>query len=139
VRSTHSYTAFRRGHKWVVLAVLVRFPFAARPWALPVLVALYRSEEDNRRLGRRHKTPPDLLRQLPTRWRGERPVRRGAETAATFSDAITALRRWLWSEWVFAIPAHQAAFATIPPRLRGLLLRGLAPTASGVGKGQESS
>ena len=25
VRSTHSYTAWRYGHKWVVLAVLVRF------------------------------------------------------------------------------------------------------------------
>ena len=48
VRSTHAYTAWRYGHKWVVLAVLVRFPFATRPWALPVLVALYRSEEDNR-------------------------------------------------------------------------------------------
>jgi DDE superfamily endonuclease/Archaeal putative transposase ISC1217 len=43
VRSTHSYTAFRWGHKWVVLAILVPFPFAARPWALPVLVALYHS------------------------------------------------------------------------------------------------
>jgi hypothetical protein len=48
VRSSHGYTAWRYGHKWVVLAVLVRFPFATRPWALPVLVALYRSEEDNR-------------------------------------------------------------------------------------------
>jgi hypothetical protein len=64
VRSTHTYTAFRWGHKWVVLAVLVRFPFARRPWALPVLVALYRSEEDNQRHGRRHKTPPQLLGQL---------------------------------------------------------------------------
>src|SRR5262245_13525461 len=27
VRSTHTYTAFRWGHKWVVLAVLVPFPF----------------------------------------------------------------------------------------------------------------
>ena len=44
VRSTHSYTAFRWGHKWVVLAILVPFPFATRPWALPVLVALYRPE-----------------------------------------------------------------------------------------------
>ena len=43
VRSTHSYTAYRWGHKWVVLAILVQFPFATRPWALPVLVALYRS------------------------------------------------------------------------------------------------
>jgi hypothetical protein len=64
VRSTHTYTAFRWGHKWVVLAVLVRFPFTRRRWALPVLVALYRSEAENRRLGRRHKTPPELLRQL---------------------------------------------------------------------------
>jgi hypothetical protein len=45
VRSTHSYTAYRWGHKWVVLAILVKFPFAARPWALPVLVALYRNPE----------------------------------------------------------------------------------------------
>src|SRR5436190_4266890 len=64
VRSTHTYTAFRWGHKWVVLAVLVRLPFTRRRWALPVLVALYRSEEDNRRRGRRHKTQPELLRQL---------------------------------------------------------------------------
>jgi hypothetical protein len=45
VRSTHSYTAYRWGHKWVVLAILVKFPFASRAWALPVLVALDRSPE----------------------------------------------------------------------------------------------
>jgi hypothetical protein len=64
VRSTHSLTVFRWGHKWVVLAVLVRFPFTRRQWALPVLVALYRSEKDNAQAGRRHKTPARLLRQL---------------------------------------------------------------------------
>jgi len=64
VRSTHSYTAYRWGHKWVVLCLLVKFPFAARPWALPVLVALYRSREWNEKHGRRHKTPPELARQL---------------------------------------------------------------------------
>ncbi|MBV8071908.1 MAG: transposase [Acidobacteriaceae bacterium] len=98
VRSTHSHTAFRWGHKWVVLAILVRFPFASRPWALPVLVALYRPEakpkantsrskkkpkdkskakakrrakrraeiarDASGRPLRRHKTPPELLRQL---------------------------------------------------------------------------
>jgi DDE superfamily endonuclease len=64
VRSTHSFTAFRWGHKWVVLAVLVRFPFTHRQWALPLLVALYRSEKDNQKAGRRHKTPHRLLRQL---------------------------------------------------------------------------
>jgi DDE superfamily endonuclease len=64
VRSTHSHTAFRWGHKWVVLAVLVRFPFTRRQWALPLLVALYRSEKDDEEAGRRHKTPARLLRQL---------------------------------------------------------------------------
>jgi hypothetical protein len=64
VRSSHSYTAWRWGHKWVVLAVLVRFPFARRPWALPVLVSLYRSEQDNEKRGRPHKTPAQLLQLL---------------------------------------------------------------------------
>jgi hypothetical protein len=59
----------------VVLAVLVRFPFSRRPWALPLLVALYHSEKDNQKAGRRHKTPQHLLRQLCgvlLRWFGRR-------------------------------------------------------------------
>ena len=64
VRSSHSYTAYRYGHKWVTLAVLVRFPFAVRPWALPLLVALYRSPEENRRRGRPHQTPAELMQTL---------------------------------------------------------------------------
>ncbi len=332
VRSTHSYTAYRWGHKWVVLAILVRFPFARRPWALPVLVALYRSAEWNQQHGRRHKTPAQLMRQLlvvlmrwfpqrhflftgdgnyashelasfvhrhrqrltmvskfyadanlyapapvvtgkkptgrprrkgaeqpapqevvaqrrrrqrlnvawygggrrdiavvsgtgqwyksgqglvpvqwvyvedrtgthraeyffstdlalsvaqvvehytgrwniettfqemrsylklettrgwsaqtvlrsgpclfglyavialwyaelPLRWQRQRAVAQGSKEDVRFSDAITAVRRWLWTEWVFAIPAHKDAFAKIPPPLRQTLLRGLAPTA----------
>jgi hypothetical protein len=64
VRSTKSYTAWRYGHRWVALAVLVRFPFATRPWALPVLVDLYRSAEDNRRRRRPHRTPAQLMCRL---------------------------------------------------------------------------
>src|SRR5947209_9480377 len=64
VRSSHSYTAFRYGHKWVALCLLVRFPFATRPWALPVLVALYRSPHDNQARGRPHKTPAQLMQLL---------------------------------------------------------------------------
>src|SRR5713101_3753766 len=64
VRSTHSFTAFRWGHKWVVLAVLVRFPFASRPWALPILVALYRSPSQDQKKRGRHKTPALLMRQM---------------------------------------------------------------------------
>jgi hypothetical protein len=93
VRSTHAFTAYRWGHKWVVLSILVRFPFATRPWALPVLVALYRSADGPKPKSkskkiqdkakakarqrardkamaavgtatRRHKTPSELMRQL---------------------------------------------------------------------------
>ncbi|MBV8268773.1 MAG: transposase, partial [Planctomycetaceae bacterium] len=64
VRSTKTYTAWRWGHKWVVLAVLVKFPFATRRWALPVLVALDRTPQWNREHSRRHKTPARLLQQL---------------------------------------------------------------------------
>jgi DDE superfamily endonuclease len=76
VRSTKRYTAWRWGHKWVVLAVLVKFPFATRPWALPVLVTLYRTPQWNREHSRRHKTPARLLRQLVAvllRWFRGRP------------------------------------------------------------------
>jgi DDE superfamily endonuclease len=31
VRSTHSYTAYRWGHQWVVIAMLLKLPFATRP------------------------------------------------------------------------------------------------------------
>jgi hypothetical protein len=65
VRSSHAYTAWRYGHKWVVLAVLVRFPWATRPWAPPVLVDLYRSEEDDRARGRPHRTPARIMATLP--------------------------------------------------------------------------
>lgn len=61
VRSSHAYTAWRYGHKWVVLAVLVKFPFATRPWALPVLIDLYRSEEDDRKRNRPHRTPARIM------------------------------------------------------------------------------
>jgi hypothetical protein len=76
VRSTHTYTAFRWGHKWVVLALLVSVPWATRRWALPLLVALYRPKEDDLKLGRRHKTPPQLLGQMVRilrRWFPDRP------------------------------------------------------------------
>ena len=75
VRSSHSYTAFRWGHKWVVLAILVQFPFAKRPWALPVLCALYCTAKEDEKRGRRHKTPAELMRQLLAvlcRWFPER-------------------------------------------------------------------
>jgi hypothetical protein len=67
VRSTHSYTADRWGHQWVVVSGLVKWPCATRPWALPVLVALYRPPAWDRVQGTRQKTPAHLARRLLAR------------------------------------------------------------------------
>jgi hypothetical protein len=64
VRSSHSYTAWRYGHKWVALCVLVRFPFATRPWALPLVVDLYRTAQQNDQRQRPHRTPAQLMCRL---------------------------------------------------------------------------
>ena len=61
VRSSHSHTVYRYGHKWVVLAVLIELPGVGRPLALPILVALYRDRKTNLAEGRRHKTPAELM------------------------------------------------------------------------------
>lgn len=71
VRSSRSHVVHLFGLKWVILAVLVNFRFTTRPWALPVLVALYRPGKLNAKEGRRHKTPTGLARGLVTlmlRW-----------------------------------------------------------------------
>lgn len=64
VRSSHSMTVWKWGHKWVVLAIVIRLPFTSKRWALPVLCALYRSKQQNKAEDRRHKTPTQLARQL---------------------------------------------------------------------------
>lgn len=84
VRSSHSHTVFRYGHKWVVLAILVEIPYCNRPFALPVLVALYRSAQTNKKEGRRHKTPAELmcgLLALMMHWFPEKTFRFAGDSA----------------------------------------------------------
>jgi hypothetical protein len=49
------------------VSVLVKLPFATRPWALPILVALYRPPEGAGEQGARHKTPAHIVRLLLAR------------------------------------------------------------------------
>ena len=68
-------------------------------------------------------------------WRLPRAVREDwqviwlGEESMAFSDAITAVRRWLWEDWVFARAGHGAAFEKLPAVLKETLLYGLAPAA----------
>jgi uncharacterized protein YerC len=70
-----------------------------------------------------------LYAQLPARRQSVRLVDWPGKKDATFSDALTAVRRYLWQEWIFTIPGHREAFAKLTRPLRTLVLYGLAPAA----------
>lgn len=61
VRSSHSHTVYRYGHKWIVLAILIELPYTNRPFALPILVALYHDKKTNLANKRRHKTAAEIM------------------------------------------------------------------------------
>ena len=49
------------------------------------------------------------------------------KAAVTFSDALTAVRRWVWADGVFRQAEVDGAIAELPDHVRELLLSGLAP------------
>jgi hypothetical protein len=61
--------------------------------------------------------------------RQRRAVDWPGKTETTFSDAITSVRRWLWTDWVFATPGHHEAFAKLSRPFQAVLLDALAPAA----------
>jgi hypothetical protein len=65
--------------------------------------------------------PAERQDQGAVEWQGKRTV--------TFSDAISAVRLWLWQDWVFPRLDHDAAFAKLPEPLRQVLRYGLAHAA----------
>jgi hypothetical protein len=70
-----------------------------------------------------------LYAGLPARFARVRVVDWPGKRDVTFSDAITAVRRWLWLEWVLTIPGHREAFSKLSGPFRRILLNGLAPAA----------
>jgi hypothetical protein len=138
VRSSHSYTAFRYGHKWVVLAILVKFPFASRPWALPVLVALSPPKDPGKpKPGRRpRKTPSQQMRQMLKvlmRWFPKRTfvfagdggygTHELARTAARHSRQLTLVSRFYADANLYQPPpARTKGKTTGRPRVKGAKL-----------------
>lgn len=70
-----------------------------------------------------------LYEQLPEEAQAEPGVDWEGKATVTFSDAITAVRRWLWTNWAFATGGQDAPFAKLPGELRRALLYALAPAA----------
>ena len=134
-RSSHSYVAHLFGHKWVVLSILVHFPFTSRPWALPVLMALYRSAKWNQEHGRRHKTAPQLMRQLLCvllRWFPERKFtftgdggfspHESAAQAQRYRSRLTFVGRFHPKANLYGPPPSHSTSKVGRPRKRGRAL-----------------
>lgn len=132
VRSSHSYTADRGGHTWVVISVLVKLPVATRPWALPVLVALYRLPEWNRVPGTRHQTPAHLARLLLARlirWFPERHVifvgdsgygtSETARFCRTHRQHLTLVRKLYGAAALYEPPPPRTRHTIGRPRVKG--------------------
>ena len=111
VRSTHSFTAYRWGHKWVVLTILVPFPFAARPWALPVLVVLYRGADKTQTKGPTKPKPKRKKAKDKTKVKAKQRTRRKAEAATPRHKTPSELMRQLLAVLIHWFPDRQFVFA----------------------------
>src|SRR6185312_8864008 len=67
-----------------------------------------------------------LYRELPASQR-EGGVDWPGKSGVTFSDALRAVRRWLWREWIFREAGVAPVVEKLPEPLQDLLLSGLAP------------
>jgi len=121
-RSTKNFQVWLWGHRWIVLAICVRFGFASRSWALPVLCAFYRPLELDEQEQRQHKSPIDLVRQLMAlliRWFPQRKFILVADGAFACHE----LADWCW---------RHRRHVTLVSRFRGdANLYAPAPAASG--------
>jgi hypothetical protein len=70
-----------------------------------------------------------LYGELPARYRRARAVAWLGKGDVTFSEAITAVRRYLGVEGVFSLSGHREAFEKLGRPLQQILLQGLAPAA----------
>src|SRR5262249_12918376 len=68
--------------------------------------------------------PPEEQEQGAVEWEGKATV--------TFSDAITAVRRWLWTRWVFPRAGHGQTFAKLP---ESVVVARVGPVGAGEGGG----
>jgi hypothetical protein len=69
-----------------------------------------------------------LYQGLPQAKRSGRVAWPG-KAGVTFSDALTAVRRWLWREWVFPRAGGGTALDQLPEPLHEALFYALAPAA----------
>lgn len=73
--SSEHYSVVSEGLRWISLMVVVKVPWSARPWALPVLTVLAPHAKTNATQGKRHKTSIDWVQQMTSQVRRWLPQR----------------------------------------------------------------
>lgn len=84
VRSSRRYRVFCFGHCWVVLALRIKVPFSRRPWALPILFRLYRTNQECKNKRARYRKKTELAREMLDvllGWVADRRVEVAADSA----------------------------------------------------------
>jgi hypothetical protein len=132
VRSTKKFRVFTFGHVWVVLSIVVKFPFAKRPWALPVLFRLYRNEKECLKKKHPYRKKTELARELINTvvgWAGERRVHLAADSAYCndtimrgLSPTVTLFGAMRPDAVLTALPTGRERQRIGRPRVRGNLL-----------------
>lgn len=118
VRSTRRHTILCFGHVWVVLAVAVHFPFCQRPWALPILLRLYRSKKRCLAKGWSYRKKTELAREMLdvlAGWVGDRRV----EVVADAAYCNATVTKGLAINLVLFGAMRPDAALTAPPSSRG--------------------
>ncbi|HEX6479315.1 MAG TPA: transposase [Ktedonobacteraceae bacterium] len=92
-RSTHQHEQISCRLRWVCMTLVVTPPWTKRWWAFPFLSVLATSPEVDARLGRRHKTVPELAGQMVAavrRWFPAVPIKLiGDETYSGLTLGLT--------------------------------------------------
>lgn len=120
VRSTKRWRVLAFGHCWVVLSVVLWFPFSSRPWALPILFRLYRNKPACSEQDSSYQKKTELAREMLmtlVQWTGPRRVEVAIDSA--FCNA-TVLRD---------LPTHLVIFGTM--RVDAVLTEAPEPPLAG--------
>jgi hypothetical protein len=116
VLSTNRRKVKSFGLKWMSVAVLRSFSWSKNIFAMPFLTVLTRSQEGDRRLGRRHKSTTDWMCQIVKqikRWLGNRRIVIITDGGLNSVEmALTTLKHGM--HWVTRLPCN-ARLYDFPP------------------------
>lgn len=119
VRSTRRFRVFTFGHVWVVLSVVVRFPFSRRPWAVPILFRIYRNRNECERKGDPYRKKTELGRELVeilASWVGDRSVHLATDSAYCNDTLMRELKPTVVVFGAMRPDAVLTALPTVPRR-----------------------